>query len=454
MKKLLFGLLALCLFVPVLGSADGGIVSPEEYYMYETGQKGVIFYESDTSTETMVVSMTFEGNAKDFAWIIPTPNKPEVVKGSQDLFTELEELTGYDYMYETESSGFGLKDAVTAEDAVTVVEEKTVDYYDIAVLASTDADALSTWLNDNGFKYPEKYAYILNDYIDNDWYFVAAKIIPELAKDSDVEYELNSGTATPLQLTFEAENLVFPLKISQISEKNIAEATDSFSTYSNYMDIYLYVITDHKQELTNFTVDYADSIKGKEIENLATDTNGNAWVSPKDNNYYLTKLYGYYYTGDMDEDLFPKDAEDNDDVTQDDYYTWTEDNTLDLVMYSLIFTVIGIIISIVSPCLLFFLIFTIIYYFAKSHKVKVTFVVLQIIDTVITSCLFTLGVILTVFAFIYMFEQAGYYAYYYDDEIMLTAAALASSVTLLFLICVKVIALIVQKIKYKKGKKK
>ena len=156
----------------------------------------------------------------------------------------------------------------------------------------------------------------------------------------------------------------------------------------------------------------------------------------------------------MDEDLFPKDAEDNDDVTQDDYYTWTEDNTLDLVMYSLIFTVIGIIISIVSPCLLFFLIFTIIYYFAKSHKVKVTFVVLQIIDTVITSCLFTLGVILTVFAFIYMFEQAGYYAYYYDDEIMLTAAALASSVTLLFLICVKVIALIVQKIKYKKGKKK
>lgn len=457
MKKIIFSLLIFCLVLPIVLNADGGIVPPQDYYMWETGQKGVIFYESDTKTESLVLSMSFQGNAKDFAWIIPTPNKPEVEQGSQDLFTSLEEITGGydDYSYESGDLALGAKDAVEA--AVTVIEQKTVDYYEVAVLSSTDADSLTTWLNDNGYQYPEKYSYIFNEYINNDWYFVAAKIIPELSEDSTITSDLSSGTATPLQLTFEAKNLVYPMKISQImADQSIdsAAAIDGSLYYSpSYVDVNLYVITDNKQELTDFTVSYADEITGKEVQDLAVDTNGDAWVTPDENNYYLTKLYSYYAVSDMDSDLFPKDAEENTTVTYG--YAWTGTDTLMIILYTILFIAIGIIVMIISPYGLMFIIFSLFFYFIKNVKAKIFFVVLQILDTIVTFLSLAAAVVLTVFAFILLYDAIGYYyTYSLDEEMAAVAGALALSVVLLLFFIGKVIALVIQKKKYKKLKEK
>ena len=471
MKKLIFSLLAFCLLLPGLALADGGLIPPDDYYIWETGQRGAIFYESDTTTETLVLSMNFQGNAKDFAWIIPTPNKPEVTKGNQELFTALQEKTG-DYYYDDYGLGYAETAAAPAEDKVTVVEEKTIDYYDVAVLSAKDPDALTKWLNDNGYKYPEKYSYIFNDYINNGWYFVAAKIQPKLAKETDIEAELNSGTATPLQLAFQTNNIVFPLQISKISGGDTQESTEAKSIEAiegeaeavaediallppypyeppAYVDITLYIIADHQQEVTGWTAEYADKIDGKEVQNLAVDTNGDPWVTPEQSDYYLTKLYNYMAYADMDNDIFPKDADK--DTTVKGGYEWSSEDTTQLVMYTLVFIALGIVVGIMSPFGLLFIIYTTIFFLTKNVKARIVFVVLQIIDTVITFAFMALAIVLTVFAWIQMFDNVGSY-YYLQDDIIASAAALATAKVLGLLFIGKIIILLVERKKFKRDK--
>ena len=59
--------------------------------IYSIGERGAIFYENNK--ETLVLSTSFSGSAEEFAWIIPTPAKPEIGKVSNELFTSLDERT-------------------------------------------------------------------------------------------------------------------------------------------------------------------------------------------------------------------------------------------------------------------------------------------------------------------------------------------------------------------------
>lgn len=448
-KKIL-SLLISFMLLPFIALADGGIIPPTDTIMWETEQKAVIFYESDTQTENLAVSMSFEGNAADFAWIIPVPNKPEVKQGSQDLFAEIEKIAvSKNYIPDYDLQSFS--GAVGEEpQAVTVVEQKTIDYYDVSVLEATDAESLSAWLNDNGYPYPEKYNYIFNEYINNNWYFVAAKIVPEVIADTSVTAALNNGTATPLQLTFTAKNMVYPMKISQVMGNEVSD--NSFFDNDEYappteVGVTLYLITDHKQELSSFTTVYADEIKKETISKLAIDTQGDSWVAPKENKYFLTRLYRSYPVAEMKNDLFPKAADNDDSVSGTNKYT-KEHKTM-LVLFSLLFTAIGIIGGIITPFALFFIIFSLVFYLTKNHRAKIVMIVLQILDLAVTLLFSLAGAVAIALSFIDI-SKALEYSTYIDDEIFTACASMAITATFLFYFVAKLIALIIEKKKYKK----
>ncbi|XOU94543.1 MAG: DUF2330 domain-containing protein [Candidatus Kerfeldbacteria bacterium] len=249
-KKIIVGLMSLLIILPQISLADGMMMPPQNYWIQETGQKAVIMYED--GIETMVVSTSFEGDANDFAWVIPVPNKPEVSKGSQALFTNLDGLTG-NIVSNSKDISFGLKatqDAVY--EGVTIVEEKQIDYYDVTVLSSTDKDSLVTWLNDNEYNFPTSASYILNSYIDNGWYFVAMKVNSESLEWTDVSKSLRKGEATPVVLQFEAKNIVYPMKISSIVSNSKSDSEEA-----------TYVTGKHGQALKVYTADVAASYNDK-----------------------------------------------------------------------------------------------------------------------------------------------------------------------------------------------
>jgi len=237
-KKIILIFCALALVIPSLVFADGMIIPPENYYVHETDQKAVIFY--DKGIETLVLSITFKGNADDFGWIVPTPAKPEVSKGSDDIFTNLERLTGTTNRYYDELPAFGL--GVGSTKQVTIIETKKIDYYDMTVLTATDRDALANWLKQNNYNFPSSASYILDSYIDNGWYFVAMKINPKSLEWKDVSQQLREGHATPVVLKFKTDKIVYPLKISSVTSRDsdyseigepIIDETFSSPTYSS-----------------------------------------------------------------------------------------------------------------------------------------------------------------------------------------------------------------------------
>lgn len=198
------------LITPVGALADGMLIARPNDIINETDQKAVIWH--DGKTQTLILSITFKGDADEFAWIIPVPSKPEVDAGVDEIFTALTQLTNISY---SDTGSFigsvNFAPGGMEKSTVTVIETKKVDIYDIAVLTAKDTTDLRKWLEDNDFTYPESREHLLKSYVNKDWYFVAAKIN---TKSLSLARGLKTGHATPLKLTFESEKIVYPLKIS------------------------------------------------------------------------------------------------------------------------------------------------------------------------------------------------------------------------------------------------
>lgn len=444
MKKLkgffaVIGLVALIL--PAMVSADGAIFPPPDYWMQETDQKAVIFH--DENTETMILSVTFRGNAENFSWIVPTPARPEVTKSTDELFTALANLTEPQYDYGIMPMYGGVaEDAAPARSGVTVIETKKVEYYDIAVLEASDRDALFNWLKDNEYQFPEEAKYLFDDYLDNQWYFTAIKIDTK-SLSGGVEAQLREGHAVPLKFTFTSQNIVFPLKISGVAEyfsypnpepvplmmesgavgsgvvaetedftPDMAPVSDYYYPWQPNVNILLYVFADHKKDLPGFTTNYADWVKAEDIEKLAIESNGQSWIETEARKYYLTKLSRYMQPSEMTYDLYLRDASDNDEVgvPESDWQSVLVGIFVFLIMLS-IFLVVGAL----SPPSLIFAVCTLLQFFVKNNVVRV---LAWIFQSLVLLVVVALGALLLFGWSSYDYGMGVWTGYSYDKGIM------------------------------------
>ena len=310
MKKLLFFIAITILAIPAIARADGAIFPPPDNWMVETDQKAVIFYNQ--GIETLIVSITFKGDAESFGWVMPTPSKPEVDKASPELFISLEELT------QTKESVLpGLPLELEGQKGIEILEKKKVDIYDITVLQATSEQALTEWLSSNGYHFPESASYILESYIVNQWYFTCAKIRPEVITQT-TEEQLRGGQATPLKLVFSSDQIVYPLKISSVMQyqEPIYRIMEEESTEKKlvmppeelYTSILLYTLADQEKDLPGFITQYAQDINQAKIESLSFNDDGTPWVDVE-RDYFLTKLYRRMKVSDMTSDLYLRNAQ-------------------------------------------------------------------------------------------------------------------------------------------------
>lgn len=339
MKKAVISIMVLAfLAMPLAVLADGMVIAPPTKVVYETDQKAVIFHED--GLETLVLSITFRGDAQDFAWVVPTPSRPQVDRSTDDLFESLDELTRVEYDYKGSRNFEGvLGSAGSVTPQVTVVETKKVAYYDITVLEANNARALQQWLENHDYSYPSSGIGILNDYIKMGWYFTAVKIDASKIY-SGASSQLRNGHAVPLSFTFPAKKIVYPMRISSIihdpnamnttgverempyppgdprnnsgisSNTNTVPRRRSWTRPTN-VGVMLYIFTDSKQKLANFNTEYAGWITNEKTKKLATLENGQPWIRPTKDKYFLTKLYRSMPISQMRQDLFPTDAANN-----------------------------------------------------------------------------------------------------------------------------------------------
>ncbi|OGD08770.1 hypothetical protein A2395_02805 [Candidatus Amesbacteria bacterium RIFOXYB1_FULL_47_9] len=212
-KKVILAGLTLILAAAGTVYADGMVIPYPGRIINETGQRAVIWHEG--KRETLVISTKFKGDPEEFAWIIPVPSMPQVSAGKDVLFTALEDLTrpaGRDVYPAPLGLGMGSISSDSVNRSVTVWSTAVVDIYDTAVLSATDVKALREWLESNGYEYPATREHLLKSYTDKNWYFVAAKVKAEALGYAGTS--LREGHATPLVISFDSEQPIYPLKIS------------------------------------------------------------------------------------------------------------------------------------------------------------------------------------------------------------------------------------------------
>jgi len=370
--------------LPGIVSADGAIFPPPDYYVAETDQKAVLFY--DKGVETLILSITFTGNAKDFAWIVPTPSRPKVDKASSELFLSLKELTRPPRPHRWSDN---LGAMPTAEKSgVEVLETKEVGIYEIKVLAASKADALAKYLSENGYQFPEKGSYVLEDYVKNKWYYTAVKIRPEVVW-KDVSEKLRTGQATPLKLTFKSDKIVYPLKITSLTslwqtpepkirrmtypEQEIAIAPGMPYPYQDRAGILLYVFDNCEKFLPGFNTQYVELIKAEEIENLAYNDKGEPWMKTK-KDFILTKLYRNMKFSEMNNDLILRDVKNGKKISNKSkpiFSSTYESNSEEQgLLKNFLYVFIGLIVWTLSPIGLIFLICAFLLFTVKSRFIR------------------------------------------------------------------------------------
>jgi hypothetical protein len=125
--------------------ADGGLFVPLYRDIYEPNQLAMIVF--DDMVEKIIFQIDYEGDAGDFAWVIPVPGYPKLFTVEDDIFYELHKLT----QPPPSSFGCGWGAGVQTpglEDGggVHVWEENQVGIYHTATLSATDPNSLVGWL--------------------------------------------------------------------------------------------------------------------------------------------------------------------------------------------------------------------------------------------------------------------------------------------------------------------
>jgi len=292
-KKLIAVPLAVILFLlmtatPVL--ADGCFF-PDSMYrdLYESAQKAVILYGNNT--EHLILSVSFEGDAEDFAWVIPLPDKPEIAVTDAELFWELSDFTATEVP--GGKGGFGCLGGFEGttpgdQEGVDVIEEQVVGPYATAILSATNATALVDWLNANGYIFPEEGEEIISGYIEKEWYFVATKIN---AVEEDTGDALAEGAIEPIVLSFASDEIVYPLRITALSATSPEVLLYVFADYIMVPEQYPLYIGYGNWTDNAFTIEFGNNVS---VEDLSDYEILPELVSTylSSDEFYLTKLRG------------------------------------------------------------------------------------------------------------------------------------------------------------------
>lgn len=147
-----------------------------------------------TTQTTLYDQIRYAGNPAQFAWVLPISGEAKVGLSSDALFQVLDNLSATVVQAPPlncpsppsncrfpQASAFGGDSAGGADagrSSVEVTKRETVGPYDTVQLKSTDADALTKWLTDNGFGIPDDIKPIIAQYVTEKYDFLAMKLIP------------------------------------------------------------------------------------------------------------------------------------------------------------------------------------------------------------------------------------------------------------------------------------
>jgi hypothetical protein len=211
-------------------------------------QTVIIVWNAETKTQHFIRKASFKTEADDFGFLVPTPNQPELAESGNEAFPYLQSITEPEQVKRAQpvsfSCGCASKSvAPPAAKVVNVLEEKLVAGFNAAVLEAESADALVTWLKDNGYAYSPAIAAWAKPYVELGWKITALKV----AKEKDAK-DQQTVAASALRMSFKTDRPLFPYR-----EPDVKLSGQSLQKNKRLLRIYFLTDARYQGELTEKT---------------------------------------------------------------------------------------------------------------------------------------------------------------------------------------------------------
>jgi hypothetical protein len=226
--------LLLCSLICLSNAADlqafcGFYVAKADTRIFNQASKVVMVRDDDRTVLTM--ANDFQGDAKDFAIVIPVPTvleKEQIHVGDNALIDHLDAYSAprlVEYWdadpcavrYRAEAMPNAPKGAAAADQSrasalgVKIEAQYTVGEYDIVILSAEQSNGLETWLTENGYKIPTGAASVLDSYIKQNLRFFVAKV------NLQEKEKLGFTYLRPLQIAYESSKFMLPIRLGTVN---------------------------------------------------------------------------------------------------------------------------------------------------------------------------------------------------------------------------------------------
>jgi len=216
----------------------GGFVAADGEEVAASAEYAVLSWDGEV--ERVVLSMEALTQSADAALLIPTPSPAEAALAETTVFGELEEVIKPEEVVTYEwwpGLGLGSGDGAGGASegappgAVSVVDTQQLGDLEVTVLSASDANQLADWLDAHNYVMRDGLADALMPYVSEGWYYIASRLTTGAAS--------LSGALQPIDLTFSAQQLIYPMRLS------------SAATSSQF--VRTYVFSDHRMQRTDET---------------------------------------------------------------------------------------------------------------------------------------------------------------------------------------------------------
>lgn len=190
-------------------AACGGMWSASTPVVQQA-ERIILAVNANAGEITAYVQINYEGDAADFAWVLPVPNNPTIDVAETTSFDALQTLTEPRLIFPPRPDCFALSTGTGGgAPGTTVLQAGTIGPYEFAVIEDKDPAALVAWLRDNGYAVEPQQEPLIKSYTDGGMVFVAMK--------------LQGGKGTqdiqPVALTFKSTEIMIPMRLAAVAAK-------------------------------------------------------------------------------------------------------------------------------------------------------------------------------------------------------------------------------------------
>jgi len=209
--------LLLAVATPGAARACGGFFCNQAIPIDQSGEQIVFSMRPDGVTAHILIQ--YQGNARDFSWVVPVMSRPQIKLGTTALFTTLLTRTQPRFQIDSSTTDFcrsvakgtagsgGPESPNRPGGGVNVVEMREVGPFATVILESKDAAELITWLKENGYDQPPESTPLIEHYVKQGMLFVALKL----------NQDASTGEIQPLVLDMPHPEACVPLILTRVA---------------------------------------------------------------------------------------------------------------------------------------------------------------------------------------------------------------------------------------------